>query len=196
MQQNFRLMKYSIFLLISFLLFACQSNTTKSPEQEPPVTPAKSPVPYSTKSPELLKNFVRKTLRTELDFTFPESHGTLQAKKSYSFDIEENDGRPTWVLKEKYHDLSDKLYAGAEYLMLWETVDVNSIQIIYSEDKKKTAIRISPTEGDSFMYRPYSNDPDVAVQGVTIGWYDRNQDAALLRAYTYLKQLAENMDKW
>ncbi len=158
--------------------------------------PAGNVLPVKTDSPTLLRDYLRKTLRTELDFTVPESKGGLQAKKSYSFDVEENNGRPTWILKEKYHDIAGKLYAGAEFMMLWETVDPSSIKIVNSADGKTTGVSIQPTEGDSFVYHPYSNDPDVSVKEVVLGWYERSQDASVQRVYAYFHELAKNMDKW
>ena len=197
-------MKYPIFLLL-FLLVGCQGGTTDQPNVETPTAPTtaepvpqlKSPVPYATDSPSLLHDLLRSTLRMELAFTLPERNGETEAKKSYSFEIKENNGRPTWVIKVKWYDAAtDKLYAGAEYLLLWSVVDKNSIEIVNSPDGKKTALRIKPTEGNTFVYHPYSNDPDVAVNEAIIGWYDHVQDATLLRAYTYMKQLADNMGKW
>ena len=193
------LMKYSIFFFGILLFFSCQpssSDGSDSSGKEPLIIPEKSPVPIATDIPEVLKDLLRKTLRTEIAFTFPETINGLQAKKSYSFDLEENNGRPTWVIKEKYHDMSDKLYAGAEYMLLWDVVEASSIKIENSTDREKTALSIRPTTGNTFLYRPYSNDPDVAVNQITIGWFDRTQDDALLRAYTYMRMLAENMGKY
>ncbi len=198
-------MKYPIFLSFFFLILGCQNTPTDQEDAKPPTTAetaapvpqSKSPVPYSTDSPEMLRNLLRTTLRTELSLTLPVQNGEIESKKSYSFDVEENNGRPTWVIKEKWHNAATgKLYAGAEYLLLWKVVDKNSIEIVNSADGKQTALQIRPKEEDTFLYHPYSNDPDVAVKGAIIGWFDRTQDATLLRAYTYMVQLAENMDKW
>lgn len=193
-------MKYFVPVFCCILLFGCQNSepsaTTAAAPSVVPVPTDKSLVPVSTDSPEMLRNLVRNTMRSELDFTQTEQRGESQAKKSYSFDVESNNNRLTWVIKEKYHDVSGKLYGGAEYLLLWEVVDPNSIAVIQSADGKKASIRIRPTEGDTFLYHPYTNDPDVPVTEAIIGWYDRSQDATLMRAMTYMKQLAANMQKW
>ena len=189
-------MKNTFVLFFLLLLLGCQNSTSNTSKTAPLEVPTGNVLPVSTDSPTLLRDYLRKTLRTELDFTQPESREGLQAKKSYSFDLEKNNGRATWVLKEKYHDISGKLYAGAEFMMLWETVDPESINIVNSANGEQVAISIRPTDGDTFVYRPYSNDPDVAVKEVVLGWYDRSQDAAIQRIYAYFKKLAENMDKW
>lgn len=198
-------MKYPILLFLLFLVIGCQNTSPSQPETDTPAEPEsvvpvpqpKSPVPYSTDSPSLLHDLLRTTLRNELAYSVVEKSGDTAAKKSHSFEITENNGRPTWVIKVKWHNAdTDKVYAGSEYLMLWDVIDKNSIEIVNSPDGKLTAIRIRPTEGDTFLYHPYTQDPDVAVKEAIIGWYDRSQDATLLRAYTYMKQLADNMDKW
>ena len=189
-------MRNSVLFSFFLLFFACQNNPNSGSEVGLLEAPTKNVLPVNTDSPSLLRDYLRKTLRTELDFTVAESRDGLQAKKSYSFDVEENNGRPTWILKEKYHDVAGKLYAGAEYMMLWETVDPASIKIVNSADGKTTGISIRPTEGDSFVYRPYSNDPNTIVKEVVLGWYDRTQDAPVQRVYAYFKKLAENMAKW
>ncbi|MEO1258037.1 MAG: hypothetical protein AAFZ15_04545 [Bacteroidota bacterium] len=189
-------MRYSILFSIILMFFGCQNPTDGGSKVAPLEAPLQNVLPVNTDSPTLLRDYLRKALRQELNFTVVESRAGLQAKKSYSFDVEENNGRPTWILKEKYHDITGKLYAGAEYMMLWETVDVSSIKIVNSADGTTTGISIQPTEGDSFVYRPYSNDPNVSVKEVVLGWYDRTQDAPVQRVYAYLKKLADNMEKW
>ena len=198
-------MKYPIFFFLFILIFGCRQSTPQQPTEQAPEQKQSTPpdsqpnngVQYSTDSPELLRNLVRTTLRTELALTLPVKNGDIESKKSYSFDIEENNGRPTWVIKEKWHNAATgKLYAGAEYMLLWSVVDKNSIELVESADGKQTALQIKPTSGDTFLYHPYSNDPDVAVNGALIGWFDRTQDATLQRAITYMRQLADNMDKW
>ncbi len=187
------------------MIWSCQNNSpgdaAASPaaatDQAEPVPQPQEPVTYSTQSPSLLHDLLRNTLRMELDFTLPETNGETRAKKSYSFEIKENNERTMWAIKVKWHDAeTGKLYAGAEYMMLWSVVDKNSIEIINSPDGKRTALRIKPTSGNTFVYHPYSNDPDIAVNEAVLGWYDRSQDATLKRAYTYMSQLAQHMDKW
>ncbi|MEZ4955661.1 MAG: hypothetical protein R2825_19025 [Saprospiraceae bacterium] len=201
-------MKYPVFILL-LLLLSCQGGTPNEPATEPtseptnetvptpPVAEPQEPPTYSTQSPSLLHDLLRSTIRTELDFTLPETNGETVAKKSYSFEIKENNGRATWAFKVKWHDAATgKLYAGADYLLLWSVVDKNSFEIINSPDGKKTALRIKPTEGNTFIYHPYSNDPDVVVNEAILGWFDHSQDATLKRALYYMQQLAQNMDKW
>lgn len=193
-----------IIFSLTLCLMACENKKTPVPEapvsQEPiVVTPGpqqQSPVPYNTDSPSLLRDLVRNTIRDELHYTVPETNGTTKAKKSHSFDVGENNGRPTWEIKIRWHDAAtDKLYSGGDYLLLWEVVDPNKIDIVNSPDGKLTALRIRPKDGNTFLYNPYTNDPSVPVHEALIGWFDHSQDATILRAYTYMKKLAENMGK-
>ena len=192
-------MKKLIPIFSLLFLFSCQSadknQSTASANGEPTILPMpeKSPVPLQSDVPDILKDYIRKTLRTELDFTLPALQGYEQAKKSYSFDLGEDSGRPMWVIKEKYHDLEGKLYAGAEYRMLSEVINPNEVHAIRSADGTKVGIRIRPTENNSFLYHPYSNEPDTRVPEVVIGWFDKGQEAALMRAVAYMQMLVK---KW
>jgi len=193
-------MKYPILFVLIFSLAACVNADKENSDgqaSEKIELSQKPPVPKSGMLPFQLKDQVRTTLRMELPYTFPEQRGGKQSVLSYSFDVKKNDGRPAWVLKAKLHDAAtEKLFAGADYLMLWEVVDPESIQIVNTPDGKMTGISIRPTPGNTFVYHPYTSEPDVAVTEVTIGWYDHVQDRTLMRLYTYMKQLASKMGEW
>ncbi len=198
------IMKFAYILFLLICLAACQNQDSKgntsgdgtANEQTIP-TSQKPPVAPSSESPEQLRNLARNILRMELPNTFAEQRGDRQAVKSYSFKVQKNNGRPTWIIKEKLHDsATNKLYTGSDYMLLWEVVDANSIQIVNTQDGKWTGISIRPTPGNTFVYHPYTQEPDVAVTEVVIGWYDHSQDQTLLRLYTNLKQLADKMGEW
>ena len=194
---KFACMKYLIyFLSLLFIFLGCKDRPSGGAPLPVIERGDKSPVPYSTDNPEMLGDLLGSTFRSELDFTHPEMRGEHRANKSYSFKIKKINGKPAWVIKEKYHDMDGKLYAGAEYQLLWEVVDTGGIEIVYAENRHKAGIRLRPTPGGSFLYRSYSNQPDEVVGEVIIGWYDRGHDAPLLRAFTYMTQLAANMDRW
>ncbi len=197
-------MKFVSILFLLLCLSACQNQNSKnetsdngSTNGQAAPTSQQPPVASSSESPVQLRNLVRNTLRMELPLTFAEQHGDRQARKSYSFKVKQNNGRPTWIIKEKLHDaVTNKLYTGADYMLLWEVVDTSSIQVVSTPDGKWTGISIRPTQGNTFVYHPYTSEPDVAVTEVVIGWYDHVQDQTLLRLYTSLKQLARKMGEW
>ncbi len=196
-------MKYTVIFILFMCLSACQNKeqeTTSDVAAETAgnnSTAVQPPVTASSESPKELRNKVRNTLRMELPNTLVERRGDVEVTKSYSFDVEDNYGRATWVIKEKLYDpVTNKLTAGAEYMLLWEVLDVNSIRIIKTPDGKWASLSIRPTKGNTFIYHPYSNEPDVAVAEVALGWYESVQEQTLMRLYTSMKQLADKMDQW
>lgn len=187
-------MKNLIPIFALCFLFGCQTGNNNQSANGITIIPMpdKSPVPVQSEVPDILRDYIRKTMRTELDFTIPALQDSVQAKKSYSFDLGEDDGRPMWVVKEKYHDLEGSLYAGAEYRMLSEVIDPNSVNAVRSADGTQVGILVKPTENNTFMYHPYSNEPDTKVQEVVVGWFDKGQEAALIRTVAYMKMLVGN----
>ena len=168
-----------LIILLSFLFcFSCHAQT---PSAKPDVAK--------------LKWNLREALRDQLPGTVQQPRGTVMLSKSYSFDFSPPgaDSSIVWEIPEKMRDsISNAIQFGGKYFLPAKSIDFQGIQIVYQKNKTQQGITIPAKKGMSFVYHPYTIEPDVPVQSVFIGWYDRRQDWTLPKVLKMMKELEGN----
>ena len=181
-------MKNFFFFTIVTLMVACQSQPStqgQSPEQAPADLAS-------------LKSSLRDAIKTQLPMTKLDKAGELPHQRAYSFDIEPSDDGSTirWVFPEKHYDLeSSELIGGGKFILVFDYIDLSSIQRGFSPDSTRQSIVIKPKADASFAYEPFSNEPYRVLQTVELGWWDRAQDASVDRVLALMGQVGNFMLK-
>ncbi|MBI5916848.1 MAG: hypothetical protein HY842_15855 [Bacteroidetes bacterium] len=176
-------MKFLPFLLLLLMAVGCHS------QNQPTAAPT------TNASLKDLHWQLRDLLRMQLPVTMPDARNGKQFKKSYSLDYRPEGNSFTLELPEKQHDMTTEAVAGgSKYYLPFQNIDVKNLRIVTSDDQQTTAIVIPAKQGTTFVYRPYTNDPDEQVTAVTIGWYDRVQDRTLARGLALWQQFLAKME--
>ncbi len=144
------------------------------------------------KSMEYLRELqwqLRDVLRMQLPLTITEDRNGRPTGKSYSFDFAKADSL-VWEIPEKYHDPETmKIYGGGKYLVPFCNLDPSSIRLEKDPDSGNLSIVLKAKKGASFIFHPYSNDPEQPITEIRLGWWEPVQERTLERAMSWFKRV-------
>ncbi|GIV31694.1 MAG: hypothetical protein KatS3mg029_1045 [Saprospiraceae bacterium] len=167
-----------LYVAMMMLVVACQAQEQKS--VRPPEWEERKALAWN----------LRDILRMQLPLTLTDTLAARPVGKSYSFDLEEDNGL-TWVIPEKYHDPETmKIFGGGRYLLPFDAIDPQRIRIERVGNPPLLCLLIEAKEGQTFTWHPYTQQPEEAVSFVRLGWYDAVQERTLTRALAVFKKLA------